>query len=90
MYGTAVLIKALKSLARDGTVDFRNAIGETAVVYLPIPARGEGTGKVTLSFQSRFMECDAVTNEPQALNTGANVKVTDLQGETLIVERLTE
>jgi hypothetical protein len=86
MYGAAVLIRFLRSLAYNGTVNLRNAIGETAEVYLPVPAKGGGTGKVTLNVQGRFMECDAVTNELSALNTGASVKVTDLQGNALVIE----
>lgn len=88
MYGVAKLVQISGKLAENGTVDFRNAIGETAAVYIPIPPNGEGEGKVTLTLQGRFMECNAVSNEKELLKTGTVVRVTDLNGETLVVERV--
>lgn len=87
MYGVAKLVQISKKLTENGTVDFRNAIGETATVYIPVPPANEGEGKVTLTLQGRFMECNAVSNERELLKTGTVVRVTDLNGETLVVER---
>ena len=87
MYGIAKLVQISKKLTENGTIDFRNAIGENATVYIPIPPSGEGEGKVTLTLQGRFMECSAVSNEREMLKTGTAVRVTDLNGETLVVER---
>lgn len=87
MYGVAKLVQISKRLTENGTIDFRNALGETAAVYIPIPPSGEGEGKVTLTLQGRFMECSAVTNERETLKTGTAVRVTDLNGEVLVVER---
>ena len=87
MYGVAVLVRAMKKLAENGTVNFKNAIGESAVVYVPIPAQGKGEGKVTLTFQGRFMECSAITHEQNMLSTGQSVRVIDLRGELLVVEQ---
>lgn len=88
MYGIAKLIQISRKLTENGTIDFRNAIGETAAVYIPIPPEGEGEGKVTLTLQGRFMECSAVSCEREMLKTGTQVRVTDLNGETLVVERM--
>lgn len=87
MYGIAKLIQLSRKLTENGTIDFRNAIGESATVYIPIPPEGEGEGKVTLTLQGRFMECSAVSNEMEMLKTGTPVRVTDLNGETLVVEK---
>ncbi|MDE5577766.1 MAG: NfeD-like protein [Oscillospiraceae bacterium] len=87
MYGIAKLVQISKKLTENGTIDFRNAIGENATVYIPIPPSGEGEGKVTLTLQGRFMECSAVSNEKEMLKTGTAVRVTDLNGEVLVVER---
>lgn len=87
MYGIAKLVQISKKLTENGTVDFRNAIGENATVYIPVPPANEGEGKVTLTLQGRFMECSAVTNERELLRTGTVVRVTDLNGDTLVVER---
>lgn len=87
MYGIAKLVQISKKLTENGTIDFRNAIGETATVYIPIPPEGEGEGKVTLTLQGRFMECSAVSCLKETLKTGTQVRVTDLNGETLVVEK---
>ena len=87
MYGIAKLVQLSKKLTENGTIDFRNAIGETATVYIPIPPDGEGEGKVTLTLQGRFMECSATSNLKETLKTGTIVRVTDLNGETLVVEK---
>lgn len=87
MYGIAKLVQISKKLTENGTIDFRNALGETATVYIPIPRSGEGEGKVTLTLQGRFMECNAVSNSNETLKTGTIVRVTDLNGETLVVEK---
>ncbi len=88
MYGIAKLVQISGRLAENGTIDFRNAIGETAAVYIPIPPNCEGEGKVTLTLQGRFMECSAVSNEKELLKTGTVVRVTDLNGEVLVVEKV--
>lgn len=87
MYGIAKLIQLSRKLTENGAIDFRNAIGESATVYIPIPPEGEGEGKVTLTLQGRFMECSAVSSEREMLKTGTPVRVTDLNGETLVVEK---
>ncbi|MDE6710427.1 MAG: hypothetical protein K2J76_08045, partial [Oscillospiraceae bacterium] len=74
MYGVAKLVQISSKLSENGTIDFRNAIGETAAVYIPIPPNGEGEGKVTLTLQGRFMECSAVSNEKELLKTGTVVR----------------
>ena len=50
MFGVAQLMLGLARMQASGTVDLRNAIGETGSVYLRIPAKGEGRGKVTVSW----------------------------------------
>lgn len=87
MYGIAKLVQLSKRLTENGTIDFHNAIGETATVYIPIPPSGEGEGKVTLTLQGRFMECSAVSCTNETLPTGTIVRVTDLNGETLVVDK---
>ena len=42
MYGVAKLVQISSKLAENGTIDFRNAIGETASVYIPIPPNVNG------------------------------------------------
>lgn len=82
----AKIVQMTARLAEDGTLNLKNAIGETATVYLPIPPKNQGTGKVTMQLQGRFCELDAVTAEEEAFQTGAQVLVSDVVGDTLVVE----
>lgn len=86
MYAAARLIHASRKLVEDGTLDLRNAIGESGRVYIPIPAEGKGEGKITMQLQGRYTECSAMTLENRILATGELVRVTDVRNELLIVE----
>jgi membrane protein implicated in regulation of membrane protease activity len=88
MFAVAKLIELLMKLSDDGTVDFNNAVGVRAVVYIPIPGDLAGEGKVMAEFQGAERECDAITALPDTIPTGAEVIVTSVKGNTLIVERV--
>lgn len=82
-----VIIRQIRKLNQDNTMRIENAIGKIAHVYLTIPARQNGHGKVHVSIQNTLRELNAVTNEPKIIPTGASVKVIDtLANGTLIVE----
>ena len=91
LYGIAVLFKMTSQLQSAGNMSLMNAVGKTAKVYITIPGGGKGFGKVTLIFQERFTECDAVTQSMQSLKAGTPVVVIGMADEnTLIVEPITE
>lgn len=82
----AKMVQATAKLAENGTLNLKNAIGETATVYIPIPPKNQGVGKVTMQLQGRFCELDAVNIGEEMLSTGAQVLVSDVVGDTLVVE----
>lgn len=69
----SLLLKATES----GTMDIKNAIGVKGEVYLTIPEKGKGVGKIQLVIQGSLRELEAVTNGVE-LKTGTKVKVTDV------------
>ena len=74
-------------LESSGNIDYHNAIGKTARVYLRIPKMKTGTGKVNLIVQERLVEVSAVTNNSEDIIVNAVVIVTGLEDDnTLIVE----
>ena len=96
--GTAVLVsavalvlvaRALRALLRlqsSGTLDLGNAVGQSANVYLRVPARGNGCGRVLVAVQGRTVECRAVSRGDE-IPTGAPVRVVDrTDDEVLVVE----
>lgn len=85
--GVAAIIKAFGRLERDATLSLASAVGNTGSVYLSIPGRREGVGKIHVTVQNRLVECLAVTDE-DALPTGASVLVVDVEGmDTVVVVR---
>lgn len=91
LYGVALLMKWASALQSAGNVSLKYAVGKTAKVYITVPAGKKGFGKVLVTFQGRFTECDAVSNAQFDLKSGQFVKVVGLADpDTLIVSPLAE
>jgi hypothetical protein len=88
MYAVHGLMSGLKSLDTDRTVRIERALGQPGTVYLSIPARRTGMGKIQLTLQNRLDELEAVT-AGEGLPGGAKVKVIGIVGpSTVEVEAL--
>lgn len=81
----ALLIRTIMRLRNDGNIDNRNAVGVSAKVYLTIPAKRNGEGKINVMIQGSFVEREAVTDEPEDIPTGCEVVVTGVSGQTTLV-----
>jgi membrane protein implicated in regulation of membrane protease activity len=79
----AYLMRSMLRLQSDGSLRLSNAIGSAATVYIPIPAAEAGLGRITLSLQSRTVECEAITRG-DALPTGTEVTVVDVRDGNLL------
>ncbi len=91
MVGVHWIMQKLYSLRQDGSVRIRRSIGQSATVYIPIPPKRSGCGKVQIRMQGRIMEYAAMTSEPEKLSTGAKVVVVDvISPTTLEVEPIRE
>lgn len=90
LIGIAFLMRGIYKLQSSGNIDISNAIGKVAQVYIPIPATGAGSGKVTITLQEKFCEYTAITAAAEALKTGSYVRVVSVSdGGVLLVEPLT-
>lgn len=87
MYIVAKVMQLSAKLAYNGTLDIRNALGESGRVYLMIPPKGEGSGKVNIVVQGRFLEFDALNNSSEPIKTGETVRVVDIEADQLVVEK---
>lgn len=83
----ATLFYFMSRLAESGTVNMQNAIGKTGEVYLTIPARKSGKGKVQLVVQNALQTLDAVTEDPEDIKTGAMIEVTEVINQNVLVVR---
>jgi membrane protein implicated in regulation of membrane protease activity len=91
MYGMYWLMKLIGSLNSSGNERIENALGQTATVYIPIPADGKGLGKVRLTIQNRIVEYPAMTDDDARLSTGESVEVVDITGNGVVcVKRVAE
>ncbi len=89
LFGIAYLMKAVLKLQSSGNIQLGSAVGKTGEVYIPIPPKGQGRGKINITVQDRFIEVDAVSASEDTLKTGETVRVvsTDEMG-LVMVERV--
>lgn len=88
MLALAFLFRAVMKLRNDGNTDNRNAIGVSGKVQLTIPPSRSGEGKVFVMLQGSYVERGAVTDETEAIPTGAEIVVVGVSGMTeLVVKR---
>jgi hypothetical protein len=79
MYGVYFLMRGLYKLTADGTERIDRSVGEEATVYLAIPGRNQGVGKVHVTVQQRSLEYEAMT-VGERLPTGTRVVVVGVLG----------
>ena len=83
------MMRWMQSLKSDGTVDYKNAIGNIGTVYIPISPRRNGIGQIEVQLQGRLAVVGAVTDDGEKMETRTAVRVKDLiDTRTLLVERL--
>lgn len=88
VYFFFLIIKQVQKLAEDNTFKIDNTLHKTAEVYLAIPERKSGKGKVMVSVKGAFHELDAMT-EYEKIPSHTMVKVVKIiNGNVLIVETL--
>ncbi len=86
LVGIAWLMKISEKLQSSGNIVLGYAVGKVGTVYIPIPEKMKGSGKINITIQERFLEVDAVTNADRKLATGESVRVvaTDESGMVVV------
>ncbi len=84
----AFIMRGIMKMRSDGNIDIKRAVGKIADVYLTVPAKDNGNGKVTLTLEERFVELSAIQNGETPLTTGTKVKITGVSGDCVIVEKI--
>jgi hypothetical protein len=91
MYSVHWLMMLVFRMGQDNTVRIERSVGLRATVYVPIPPRSSGAGKIHLKLQNRIVEYQAMTDEPEKLRTGTRVIVVDVvSSNTVKVELVRE
>lgn len=86
----AFVMRAVQRLQENGAVQLKNAVGTVGEVYIPIPPKKRGNGKISLVLHGKLCEVEAIWDGDDFLPTGSKVFVSGLLGDSLIVERLTD
>lgn len=85
MTAMAALFYFMSKLAESGTLNMKNAIGKLGEVYLVIPAKRGGMGKVQLNVQGSIRTLDAITDEPETIPTSSIIQVIDVIDEQILL-----
>lgn len=83
----AFIMRGIMKMRSDGNIDINKSIGKIADVYLTIPSKDNGNGKITLTLEERFVELNAIQNGEENIPTGSKVKITGVLGDSVIVEK---
>lgn len=87
LIGVAVLFKSAFKLQDSGNLDIINAVGKTGKVYIPVPPKGEGIGKVNVMVQERLVELEALNDSSERIGTNEIVSVVAvIDAETVLVK----
>ena len=83
-----LMFRAIMRLETNGAFRISDCVGQTASVYLRIPAAHSGSGKVQISINGSVHELNAFT-DGDFLPTGCRVRVTKvIDAGSLLVEKL--
>ena len=80
--GIGYAYKAIKKLQANGAVLCENAIGKIGEVYLTIPEKNAGKGKISIIVQGKLSEMEAITDEEEPIMTGRDIIVLSVSGDT--------
>ena len=85
---TSYLVYSLYQLQEKGNIQIRKAINQEGEVYLKIPGKMEGKGKVMILLQGKITELEAMTKF-ESIPTGEKIRVIKiLDDNVLLVESL--
>ncbi len=84
------LMSYLHSLREEGTLNYKNCIGEVGTVYLPVPPSRKGMGQIEVMVQGRLRIVKAVTDHEKKIPNQAAVRVKDLVDQQTILVSLLE
>lgn len=89
MFAIFLLMRSMMRLQSSGTLDYANAVGEVATVYVTLPGEGRAGGQVEVMIQGRLTVAEALQKGSAAIAPGTKVKVVETLGRsTLVVEPL--
>lgn len=86
LLGVGFALRGVAKLACSGNLDTEKLIGKCATVYVSIPEKRAGRGKITLNAQGKFMELDAVT-DGEKLSVDEQVEIINYTDDFAVVAK---
>lgn len=84
-FGAVVLLmRFIYKMQSSGTFQPEKLVGRRATVYVSIPEKRSGRGKITMNAQGKFMELDAMT-DGERLTVDDAVEIIATENECMIV-----
>ncbi len=84
-----LMMRAMLRLQSSGTLDYNNAVGEVATVYVTVPAFQKAGGQIEVLIQGRLTVAEALHKGGTPLSPGTKVRVVETLGRsTFVVEPL--
>jgi hypothetical protein len=81
----AAVFFLLMRLAENGTLNMKNAIGKHGEIYLIVPAKRGGMGKVQITIQGGLRELSAMTDDENDLPTNSIITVVAIIDEHILL-----
>ena len=69
----------------DGTMKIKSAMGQSGEVYLTIPPKRAGIGKIQVKVTGSLRTLDAMTDDQESLPTGKFIKVVDILNDNVLL-----
>lgn len=79
-----LIIKQIQKLAEDNSFKINSTLNQVCSVYLTIPEKKSGKGKVQVSVKGSFHELDAIT-ENEKIESSAMVRIIKIENNNLVV-----
>jgi len=83
----ALVYYMFEKIAQEGNMNISDAIGKQGTVYIPIPKKNEGIGKVQIILSGSLKTLDAIAKS-KPITTGSRVEVVGIINEMLEVEEI--
>jgi len=86
----AYAMKKMTQFQEEGNININNSLGKIGTVYLRIPPKKSGSGKINVLIQERLTEFDAITDDENGIPTGAEVEILKSINNVLLVKKIND
>lgn len=84
-----LLLRFMHKMQSSGNFQPEKLVGKRATVYVSVPEKRSGRGKITMNAQGKFMELDAIT-DGERLSVDDAVEIIATENECMVVARISE